>query len=239
MAKSTVRAHGPPGNAPGLDRPSTARAGRRPRLLNTALHPARPPAAQNHTAHNQSYKNHRNGIKKERVGFSVKGSKPSLKGVSGARRRAKPQVSFCLRSGGAARSSLVAQGADARPRVPPLRLHRRSSLACMCRLTRSSCATKGLRRSTTAKVGTRRPSSRPSLLRSQLAAAELGCARFTGPPWLRWCGALDAGIDDSCGRLWLGGSVSWMRLSLRSHRMRGLAYWAAPHCAVVCDGVPK
>lgn len=122
---------------------------------------------------------------------------------------------------------------------PPPRLHRRSSLACMCRLTRSSCATKGLRRSTTAKVGTRRPSSRPSLLRSQLAAAELACARFTGPPWLRWCGALDAGIDDSCGRLWLGGSVSWVRLSLRSHRMCGLAYWAAPHCAVVCDGVPK
>eukprot|EP00304_Pavlova_gyrans_P008408 CAMPEP_0206041186 /NCGR_PEP_ID=MMETSP1466-20131121/5824_1 /ASSEMBLY_ACC=CAM_ASM_001126 /TAXON_ID=44452 /ORGANISM="Pavlova gyrans, Strain CCMP608" /LENGTH=63 /DNA_ID=CAMNT_0053415875 /DNA_START=54 /DNA_END=245 /DNA_ORIENTATION=+ len=35
----------------------------------------------NHTAHNQSYKNHRNGIKKERVGFSVKGSKPSRKGM--------------------------------------------------------------------------------------------------------------------------------------------------------------
>lgn len=46
---------------------------------------ARSLATQNHTAHNQSYKNHRNGIKKERVGFSVKGSKPSLKGVSGAR----------------------------------------------------------------------------------------------------------------------------------------------------------
>lgn len=52
-------------------------------------------ALQNHTAHNQSYKNHRNGIKKERVGFSVKGSKPSLKGV---RRRADHGIARVLQS---------------------------------------------------------------------------------------------------------------------------------------------